>query len=160
MVTTLIPEYVNYHKGDQNMSAVLQGSLARMLESHPDLPDGFDTLRAADALGALIRCERVCRICADACLNEAMVETLTRCIIVDNACASWCALAADTLSSPSSFSASALVHALNNAIESMEECMSECSNHSLMHEHCAVCAETCRESIDICQVFLDSLTSN
>ncbi|MDJ0366510.1 four-helix bundle copper-binding protein [Hymenobacter sp. H14-R3] len=88
-----------------------------------------------DALHAAVT---ACEHCATACLQEADVRTLTRCIALTRDCADVCALALRLVARDSAHAAPLL--AAGAAI--CAACADACSQHA--HLHCQQCAEACR----------------
>lgn len=139
------------------MKTNFQDDVYRMLNSHPDLPGGYDTLKAASALEASAVVAQISQLCADACINEVMSENLRDCITICTNQATWAKLTAGLLSNPSSYELEALTLALTGTIKASEECAEECSRHASMHAHCALCAEASRHAADACKDLLRSL---
>lgn len=119
----------------------------RMLDRHPMQHADPRLVAAIDALEA---CAQACNICADACLSEAKVADLRRCIALNLDCADICTTAARVLSR-STAGMVLLREQLELGIAACEACASECEQHSEMHAHCRICAEACRACIDACR---------
>jgi hypothetical protein len=96
---------------------------------------------------ALNNCAAECNHCATACLDEADVKMLTKCIRLDWDCADICRLAA-TLVARGSDHAN---HVLRECAEVCEACAEECEKHADHMEHCRKCAEACRHCVEVCQ---------
>ncbi|HYP17870.1 MAG TPA: four-helix bundle copper-binding protein, partial [Opitutus sp.] len=114
-----------------------------MLRSHPqaDLQRADDY---TDVLNALSLCAQICTSCADACLAEEHVAQLRRCIRTDLDCADVC-VATSNLITRQTETPNERVHAqLHACILACRVCADECEQHAAMHDHCRVCAETCR----------------
>jgi hypothetical protein len=88
-----------------------------------------------DALHAAVA---ACEHCATACLQEADVAPLTRCIALTRDCADVCALTLRLVARDSEHAA----HLLKECTEICAACADECSRHE--HLHCQQCAEACR----------------
>ncbi len=135
-----------------------QKLLEAMLRSHPRA----DLQRAdkyADVLNALSLCRLVCVSCADACLSEEQVGHLQRCIRTDLDCADVCE-ATLRLVTRQTESPHELVHAqLHACIVACQICADECEKHASMHDHCRVCAETCRHCQERCNFLLGEISS-
>src|SRR5688500_16501751 len=99
-----------------------------MLRSHPkaDLQHSKDY---AEVINALALCEQVCTSCADACLGEADIGALRRCIRTDLDCADVCATTARLIVRQTE-TPNELVHAqLHACILSCQLCADECETH-------------------------------
>jgi len=89
-------------------------------------------------LETLYACVAACERCATACLHEADVPLMTRCINLCRDCADVCALAARLVARGSAYA-----EALLTQCEAIcRACADECGQHS--HRHCQECAEACR----------------
>lgn len=98
-----------------------------------------------ETIDLLLKCATESNHCADACLNERDVKTLSRCIKLDIDCAEICYLTASFLSRESE-QADGIMKA---CAEICEACANECDKHSTM-EHCVKCAEICRQCAEAC----------
>lgn len=130
-----------------------------MLRSHPRSDAGLVT-DYAETLKALSTCAEICTACADACLGEGEhVEKLRHCITTDLACADVCHATARTLSrltEPPHAVIEALLHA---CVVACQACADECEEHGGEHDHCRLCAETCRYCQERCNAMLGTLSS-
>ena len=114
-----------------------------MLQSYP-AEITMDRARLAATIDALIGCSEACTACADACLSEAMIAQLGKCIRTNMDCADVCGTTARVLSRHTGYDANlsrALLDACQTACRS---CADECERHADFHEHCRICAEACR----------------
>lgn len=136
-----------------------QKLIETMLRSHPRA----DLQRAdkyADVLDALSLCRQVCVSCADACLGEDQVAHLRRCIRTDLDCADVCE-ATLRLVMRQTESPHELVQAqLHACVLACQLCADECEQHASMHDHCRVCAETCRHCQERCNFLLGEISSS
>ena len=109
----------------------------RMIATHP-----FSAARESlvETLQSAADCAQVCSICADACLNEATVGNLTRCITINLDCATICEATATVLTRQGLDQPSIL-------IAQLKACM----------EACRVCAEECRRCELACRELLAAL---
>lgn len=131
-----------------------------MLRSHPQA-DAQHSNDYADVLNALGLCAQVCTSCADACLGESNdVGMLRRCIRTNLDCADVCAVTARLIARQTETS-SELIHAqLHACILACQLCADECEAHASMHDHCRVCAETCRHCQERCNFLLGEISSS
>ena len=133
-------------------------TIEMMLRSHPH-PDMQRALDYAEALKALSTCAEVCTACADACIAEAHVEQLRRCIRTDLDCADVCGATARVLMRQTE-TPNEIVHAqLHACVVACQTCADECDRHSEMHDHCRLCAETCRYCQERCNFLLGEISS-
>lgn len=104
-------------------------------------------MKNAELIKKLYECVAACEYCANACLEENMEEMAT-CIRTDQVCASVC---------------SSLATVLSTNFEPIEDfvhycqfvckiCKEECEKHTM--EHCLLCAKTCGNCIEACQIYL------
>ncbi len=97
-------------------------------------------------LAALYACISSCEHCATACLGEADVKMMVRCISLDRDCADICALTARLVARGSEHAA----HLLRQCAEICKACGDECAKHSQV-EHCQECADACRRCEEACR---------
>lgn len=98
-------------------------------------------------LNALTHCAAVCNHCFTACLDEADVKMLARCIKLDRDCADVCMLAASLIARGSEHGR----HLLKECAEICNACAAECEKHAAMGmAHCKECAEACRACAQAC----------
>lgn len=134
-------------------------TIEMMLRSHPRA-DAQRALDYAEALKTLSTCADVCTACADACLGEPEhLEHLRRCIRTDLDCADVCAATARVLIRQTE-TPNALVHAqLHACVVACQACADECEQHAEMHDHCRLCAATCRYCQERCNFLLGEISS-
>lgn len=131
-----------------------------MLRSHPHA----DLQRSdyyTNVLNALSLCVQICTSCADACLDEGdHVTKLRRCIRTDLDCADVCAVTARLLTRQTE-TPNELIHAqLHACVLACQLCADECELHASMHDHCRICAETCRHCQERCNFLLGEISSS
>ena len=129
-------------------------SVRQMVATNPSPP-----LLRRDALIQCIEvavlCEQTCAACADACLGEADLRHLRRCIRINLDCADVCAATNRMLSRHFEPERSLLILQLELCAEACALCADECRQHD--HEHCQVCAEMCARTEDECRQALAAL---
>lgn len=130
-----------------------------MLRSHPQA----DLQRAeayADVLNALTLCGQICTSCADACLGESEhVQMLRRCIRLNLDCEAVCQVTARLIVRQTE-TPNELIHAqLHACVLACQLCADECETHAAMHDHCRICAETCRHCQERCNFLLGQISS-
>lgn len=134
-------------------------TIEMMLRSHPGA-DRQHATEIAETLKALSTCEEICNSCADACLAEHdQVERLRRCITTDLDCADVCAATARVLTRQTESSGDLLHAQLHACVIACQICGDECDAHAEMHDHCRICAETCRHCQERCNFLLGSMSS-
>lgn len=84
--------------------------------------------------------------CADACTAEGNVEQLGRCITLDLDTADIVAATAKVTSRFVGFPTDVVRSQLEACCSALEACAAECEQHTEMHEHCAACAQACRDA--------------
>jgi hypothetical protein len=121
-----------------------------MIETYPaDI--NLDRERIAATVGALIDCAQACTACADACLSEADVENLRKCIRTNLDCADICDTTARVLSRHTGYDANISRAQLQACVQACVSCAEECGRHASTHEHCRVCADQCRACEQACR---------
>jgi hypothetical protein len=128
-------------------------ALESLLKSHPATDDRLRSARAG-AARALADCAAACTICADACLAEKSVASLTRCIRVDLECADVCTLASRAVLRHDEADAALLRPIIGVCVTACQLCRDECERHAHAHDHCRLCALACREAMRACNEFL------
>ena len=131
-----------------------------MLRCHPR-GDTQHTGDYVDTLDALAACVGTCTSCADACLGETEhLEQLRRCISTTHDCADVCQVTARVLTRQTE-APNELIHAqLHACVVACQTCGEECERHSDVHDHCRICAETCRHCQERCNFLLGEISSS
>lgn len=128
----------------------------RMLLSVP-AHHGIDTAVLAEAIDAIVGCGQTCTACADACLGEANVAELVRCIRLNEDCKAACLATGEMLSRVTEADWSVLRAQVRACLTACQVCGAECEKHAGHMEHCRVCAEACRACEQACQALLDAI---
>jgi hypothetical protein len=136
-------------------------TIEMMLRSHPRIEDQRFVTEYSETLGALAACASTCTSCADACLGEPEnVERLRRCIRFNLDCADICAAMVRVLTRQTD-TPNDVVHAqLHACLVACQACADECEEHGEMHDHCRICAETCRHCQERCNFLLGEISSS
>ena len=116
-----------------------------------------DAATLGEAIHVFQECAAACTACADACLAEDGVEDLRDCITLDNVCAEVCTATANVMSRIAYGSYDVLRAQLEACVVACRTCAEECESHGEMHDHCAACAEQCRETARVAQELIDAL---
>ncbi|MBX6767012.1 MAG: four-helix bundle copper-binding protein [Actinomadura rubrobrunea] len=132
---------------------------AQMLDTYPaDINLEHD--RLSHVIDALSSCAQACTACADACLSEPadQLPMLARCIRDNLDCADICSAAASVLSRHTGYDARLTKAQVEAAIQATKTCGDSCAEQSASHEHCRVCAQSCRETEQALKDLLPELT--
>lgn len=129
-----------------------------MLQSHPR-PAGIDKSTLADTIHSLFDCAQTCTACADACLGEAHLKELVRCIRLNLDCSDVCLVTGNLLSRQTEPDWTLLSDQLAACVTACRLCGEECERHADMHEHCRICAEACQECENLCSQLLAAIPS-
>ena len=131
--------------------------IEEMLVTHPKHSRDLGNSILAETLDTLNRCAQICRACADACLAEEDVASLTICIRTDLDCADVCSTTAAILTRQTDTNWNIVRSQLKTCIQACQICAAECQQHAYHHEHCRICAEACAECEQACQQLLGEL---
>lgn len=96
-------------------------------------------------IDACLTCAQACEMCASACLCEQNVGELTRCIRMNQDCATLC-LAAATIMARDGEIAEILCRLCADVCDA---CGAECARYSMAH--CQTCARACKACADECR---------
>lgn len=94
---------------------------------------------------ACVECWVACEMCSDACLEEDNVGKMVRCIRLDRDCADACMTAVRAMVRGGEHAA----EFCRLCAELCEACAAECEKHD--HDHCRLCAEACRRCAEECR---------
>ncbi|GAB2518494.1 four-helix bundle copper-binding protein [Paramicrobacterium agarici] len=131
--------------------------IREMVESYPKDLGGIDRDALVSCIEACLECTQSCTACADACLSEDGVAELRTCIRSNLDCSDICATTANVLSRHTGYDANLTRSVLEASRVACRSCGDECGQHAEMHDHCRVCAETCRRCEQACATLIDSL---
>ncbi len=130
-----------------------------MLRSHPH-PDLQRSGAYVEVLNALSLCSQICTSCADACLAESSDDSLRRCIRANLDCADVCDTTARLVVRQTE-TPNDLIHSqLHTCILTCQLCADECEVHASKHDHCRICAETCRHCQQRCNFLVGEISSS
>jgi hypothetical protein len=125
-------------------------TVQEMIKTHPQAaPIDQDAL--ARCVEECFSCAATCTSCADACLGEAMVQELVRCIRLNLDCADICEATGRVLARQTAFEPQQVRHMLEACAAACRLCADECERHAEHHEHCRVCADACRRCEQACE---------
>jgi hypothetical protein len=128
----------------------------QMLQTHPRTSQ-VDPAALAECIRACFDCAQTCTACADACLGEQDLQMLARCIRLNLDCADVCATTGRLLSRQTEPDWMLLRTQLMACMAACGSCGAECKKHAGYHEHCRVCAESCRRCEQACIQLLSVL---
>lgn len=128
-----------------------------MISTHPHV-QGSTNDALIRAVEEAYDCAAACRICADACLGEAMVADLAQCIRLNLDCADVCAAAGAVGARRTGRNEAVIKGLLEVCAETCATCATECDKHAGMHEHCRICAEACRRCEEACREAAGTIT--
>lgn len=100
-----------------------------------------------EIISSLYQCAIDCIHCENACLEESSVKGLVKCIRLDRDCADACLFTAKLLAGETEFSDE--ITTICGKI--CDACAEECEKHASHMEHCKVCAESCRKCAKDCR---------
>lgn len=114
-----------------------------MIRTHSDVKGNTN-----EALSRCIEvcddCAQTCMSCADACLGEETVKDLRQCIRLNLDCAEICAITGSVATRRTGSDAETIRQMRDACATICRFCGDECDRHASQHEHCRVCAESCR----------------
>jgi hypothetical protein len=128
-----------------------------MMETYPKSIN-LDRRKLAAAIDTLRACAEACTACADACLSEDDIAVLAKCIRTNLDCADICETTARVLSRHTGYDANISRSLLQAAITACRSCGDECALYADVHEHCAICADACRNCERTCRDLLATIS--
>jgi hypothetical protein len=135
-------------------------TISRALMAHPAAPELSREERAAEArcIEACLEAAQICRIGADACVEEDAVAELRECLRAEQDCAVICSATAQVLARlgfPEAGDGRAvLVPLLEACRAAARACRDACHKHAEAYEHCALVAEACGQCDEACTALL------
>jgi hypothetical protein len=127
-----------------------------MLQTHPRGVE-MNAAQYTACIEACYACDQACTACADACLGETNVQSLVRCIRLNQDCADICATTGRMLLRQSEMPGALLRQQLELCAAACRACAAECEQHAHHHEHCRICAEACHACEQACQALIRAL---
>ena len=128
----------------------------QMISTHPDVRGNTNDALLA-CIEACLDCAQACTSCADACIAEGMVGELRQCIRLNLDCADLCGATATIASRRTGSNEETIRQTLQACFTACRLCGEECARHSVEHEHCAVCADACRDCEQACDAAMASM---
>ena len=131
-------------------------TISRALMAHPAAPELAREERAAEVrcIEACLEAAQICRIGADACVEEDAVADLRDCLRAEQDCAVIGSATAHVLArlgfpEPGDGRA-VLVPLLEACGAAARACRDVCRRHAEVYEHCALVAEACERCDEAC----------
>ncbi|MCA2306027.1 four-helix bundle copper-binding protein [Mycobacterium intracellulare] len=128
-----------------------------MLKTYPQDLGGVDKAKLTACIEACIDSAQACTACAGACLSEAAVDQLRKCIRACLDCADIYEVTGRVLSRHTGYDANLTRTVLETCAITCKSCADECEKHTTHHEHCRVCGEVCRRCERACRELIGSL---
>ncbi len=126
------------------VEAIAVNYIRDMIDAHPAaIADGKRDTWAC-AIETCLDSGQASAACADACLAEGNVEQLRSVIRSDLDTSDICFATAKILSRFTARKSSLLHTQVAACLRTVQNCEGECNNHAKMHEHCRICADSCR----------------
>lgn len=132
-------------------------SASDLVALHPRKALELDPSLLSEAIEACWACEQVCGACADACLGEADLEALRRCVRLDLDCSDVAGVTARLLARQTEAEPSLLRAQLAACLEAVTHAGEACAEQAAEHPQCAVCRDACRRCLDVGQRLLAAL---
>jgi uncharacterized membrane protein len=129
---------------------------SQMLGTYPRAFSADADVLAA-TIDALIDCAQACVADTAADLSEQNVTEMIKCIRLCLDCADICTAAAAVVSRQTTYDANVTRRLLEACVAICKGCGDECERHAHMHDHCRVCAETCRRCEQACLELLNAM---
>jgi uncharacterized protein DUF326 len=127
-----------------------------MLSAHP-LTGDVDQDVLAECITACFECVQSCTACADACLSEEDVSDLRKCIRLNMDCADVCNATGRLVTRQTGYDAPTTNTQLTSCQAACAACAEECERHAGHHEHCRICAKSCRRCEQACTLLLEAM---
>lgn len=115
-----------------------------MIVSHPEKihEPKLDTL--VTVIRACFNAGQACVTCADACSSEQDSNELAKVIRLNNDCSDICITTGKVLSRLYSPDWNTLRAQVRSCLQVVQDTAALCQEHARMHEHCRICADSCR----------------
>lgn len=127
-------------------------SIAKMIAAHPDVAGNLNEPLATAVRHAMF-CAAICNSCADACVAEEM--DMRQCVRTCLDCADICEAAYRVATRRTGTNEIVLREMLQACVTACDICAEECDRHD--NDHCALCAEMCRECARDCRAALETI---
>ena len=131
-------------------------SVREVIATHPH-PTEIDREALLRCIDDCVDCAATCTACADACLAEEDVRDMVRCIRLCLDCADLCDATGRMVSRQTEPDLGVLRATVEACAAVCRASGDECERHAHHHEHCRICAETCRRCERSCSGLLAAM---
>lgn len=131
----------------------------QMISTHPDVHGNTNDVLIR-CIEACFDCEQSCIACADACLGESMVQQLTQCIRLNLDCSEVCRTTGSLATRRTGSNELILRTMLEACAIACQVCGSECDSHAQQHQHCAICAQSCKACELLCREAAETIAAS
>jgi Domain of Unknown Function (DUF326) len=128
-----------------------------MLDTYPR-EFNVEAATLARCIDECFACAETCTMCADSCLSEEDVQMLTKCIRLDLDCADICSATGRVVARQTEYDVSVTRAIVEACVQACKSCGDECERHAEHHQHCGICAESCRRCERACRDLLSAMT--
>jgi Domain of Unknown Function (DUF326) len=126
-------------------------TIRAIIQTHPR-PTSLDREALVRCVTECLDCAATCTSCADACLAEPDVKELVRCIRLCLDCSDTCTTTGRVVTRQTEADLDVLRHSVETCAAACRASADECDRHASHHEHCRLCAESCRRCETACNV--------
>jgi hypothetical protein len=115
-----------------------------MLVSHPEKIHEPKLDALVTVIRACFNAGQACITCADACVSGQDSTELLRVIRLNCDCSDICIATGKTLSRLYNPDWNTLRAQMRSCLQAVQDTAALCQEHARMHEHCRICADSCR----------------
>ena len=130
----------------------------RLLDAYPGTIN-LDPIVLVTTIDALSDCAQACTADVDDDLSERNLDEMVKCIRLCLDCADISSATMRVVSRQTAYDPSVTRPLLEACAAACKSCGDECERHAEMHQHCRVCAESCRRCEWACRDLLDAMTT-
>ncbi len=131
-------------------------SVRDVIPTHPH-PTSIDREALLRCIEDCVDCAATCTACADASLAEEDVRDMVRCIRLCLDCADLCAATGRMVTRQTEPDLGVMRATVEACAAACRASGDECERHAHHHEHCRICAETCRRCERSCNELLAAM---
>jgi hypothetical protein len=128
-----------------------------IIKLHPQ-PSGVDLDALLACLERCVDCAASCTACADASLSETDVADMVRCIRLCLDCGDACEATTRVTTRQSNVDLDLVRAQLTACSLACLKSAEECERHAAHHEHCRLCADTCRRCKTACDTLIAAIS--
>jgi hypothetical protein len=115
-----------------------------MIVSHPQKTHEPQLDSLVNVIRACFNAGQACVTCADACIGGQDTVELLQVIRLNNDCSDICIATGKSLSRLYSPDWNTLRAQMRSCLQIVQDTSALCQQHARMHEHCRICADSCR----------------